>query len=68
MLYVHRVNCVIHSSSLNSFLFFHSRLQQKKKKHKEMPVTKQEAHLLPSLGWVLVKEIKFFLGLHCSHC
>lgn len=40
----------------------------KEKKHKEMPVTKQEAHLQPSLGWVLVKEIKFFLGLHCSHC
>ena len=33
MLYVHRVNCVIHSSFLNSFFFFfHSRLLQKKKK------------------------------------
>ena len=48
--------------------FFSFQASAKEKKHKEMPVTKQEAHLQPSLGWVLVKEIKFFLGLHCSHC
>lgn len=56
MLYVHRVNCVIHSSFLNSFFFFSFQASAKEKKKTQGDASHQTRSSSAAISWMGLGE------------